>query len=414
MMTALEPDDVEFTDDDEDWGSAPESSPGEVRIEIRGSTADPYLLRSMVRLVIGGAAEGSELFFERLKVWNTKSQSLGSGVYHEAPDEKRSERLRFGILGLSDAGADVAQSALLGAVHASDSAFRFVSGLLSPVTSSQLMRPVSRRYDHLAARGQAEIERWIDAGRASEQRSRALVRLAADDGSTEVIQVAVGKMAQEPAVRDLVTQQGTGMAAEIIDAVRMAAGNADARWERRTRRVLGRPQVVPAPAVPGVGPSVARPAGFVSRLLAFVLDVVIVTLGAVLLGATISLVLNFFGLGAQQLRAGSPSQILQLIRTLTVVLSLLAVALFVPLYYIVFWHLTGATLGKRVLGLRIVHNGHSISWSRGLLRYIGYFLSALALFVGFFWVLGDRRREGWHDKLAKTQVIYSWDVPASK
>jgi uncharacterized RDD family membrane protein YckC len=149
--------------------------------------------------------------------------------------------------------------------------------------------------------------------------------------------------------------------------------------------------------------------------LALVIDIVIVTAGAVVLGLVISLITNFFGLGAEQLKAGSSGEILQVVRTLTVALSALAVLLFVPLYFIVLWTLAGATPGKRLLGLRIVHRGQAtLSWPRALWRYIGYFLSALPLFLGYLWVLGDRQRQGWHDKLADTLVVYAWDVQSSE
>ena len=398
---ALKADDIEFDDDEEDWGPEPELPPGAVRIVIGSGAAEPNQFRAMVRLVVGGAAEGSKLLFERLEAWDAKTESLGSQIYHEGPDESPRERLRYAVLGLASTGVEIAQSALTSTATLSESAYRVVSGVLAPVKGSRLTRPLTRRYDELAARGEAALERWIDAGRTAEQRSRALARQAYDGGSTEVIQVAVGKLADEPAVRDLVTQQGTGMAVEMMGVLRKMTARADARWAR------GR-----------VAPTAAdqlQPAGFFSRLVALVLDVVIVTVSSIALGAVISLVTNFFGLGAEQLKAGSSSQILELVRTLTVGLSALAVLLFVPLYFIVFWTLARATPGKRVLGLRIVHDGQpAITWSRALWRYICYFLSAIPLFLGFFWVLGDSRRQGWHDKLAHTQVVYSWDLPASE
>jgi uncharacterized RDD family membrane protein YckC len=45
-----------------------------------------------------------------------------------------------------------------------------------------------------------------------------------------------------------------------------------------------------------------------------------------------------------------------------------------------------------------------------LRRYVGYYLSALALYAGYWWVLIDNRRQGWHDKLAGTIVVYAWDA----
>jgi hypothetical protein len=42
------------------------------------------------------------------------------------------------------------------------------------------------------------------------------------------------------------------------------------------------------------------------------------------------------------------------------------------------------------------------------LRWLGYQLCLATLGIGFLWVLVDDRRMGWHDKLARTCVIYSW------
>jgi uncharacterized RDD family membrane protein YckC len=42
---------------------------------------------------------------------------------------------------------------------------------------------------------------------------------------------------------------------------------------------------------------------------------------------------------------------------------------------------------------------------RSLVRFIAYVPSGVLLFVGFFWVLWDPQRQGWHDMLADTVVI---------
>jgi uncharacterized RDD family membrane protein YckC len=36
---------------------------------------------------------------------------------------------------------------------------------------------------------------------------------------------------------------------------------------------------------------------------------------------------------------------------------------------------------------------------------MGYFISGLALGMGFFWIGLDKRKQGWHDKMANTVVI---------
>jgi uncharacterized RDD family membrane protein YckC len=69
------------------------------------------------------------------------------------------------------------------------------------------------------------------------------------------------------------------------------------------------------------------------------------------------------------------------------------------------------TPGKAMFGVRVVTTkGKRVSVARSTLRYIGYFLSAIPLFMGFIWILVDDERQGWHDKLANTYVIYTWEA----
>ena len=80
-----------------------------------------------------------------------------------------------------------------------------------------------------------------------------------------------------------------------------------------------------------------------------------------------------------------------------------------PLYYVFFWSLTGQTLGQRVMGLRVVRlNSRRLGFRLSLVRWIGYQLCIFTLGIGFLWVLIDDRRMGWHDKLARTCVVYAW------
>jgi uncharacterized RDD family membrane protein YckC len=80
--------------------------------------------------------------------------------------------------------------------------------------------------------------------------------------------------------------------------------------------------------------------------------------------------------------------------------------LWIALYLVVFWRVTGQTLGKWVLGLRVVtRDGGPLTMRHALVRLGGYVLSALPLYLGFLWILGPQRR-GWHDRLASTQVVY--------
>ena len=55
-------------------------------------------------------------------------------------------------------------------------------------------------------------------------------------------------------------------------------------------------------------------------------------------------------------------------------------------------------------------NGTRITLLVGLRRLLGYLACFLSLGIGFFWVLIDEQRRGWHDKIAGTCVVYSWEA----
>lgn len=165
------------------------------------------------------------------------------------------------------------------------------------------------------------------------------------------------------------------------------------------------PTLVPPASLP------LKQAGFVSRAVALILDILFVTMGSIVFAALASLILNFFGFNAESLTTDDPTSLLGMIQVIIVAMSSLAVLLFVPGYFVIFWVLVGATPGKQILGLRIIRTDKTpLGWSRAIVRYVGYFISAIVFFLGYLWVFIDGRRQAWHDKLADTFVVYSWDV----
>lgn len=67
----------------------------------------------------------------------------------------------------------------------------------------------------------------------------------------------------------------------------------------------------------------------------------------------------------------------------------------------------GRTPGKRLLGLRVVkESGQPAGFATMLFReWLGKMLSALVFSLGFLWILFDREKQGWHDKLMSTYVV---------
>ncbi len=79
--------------------------------------------------------------------------------------------------------------------------------------------------------------------------------------------------------------------------------------------------------------------------------------------------------------------------------------LVITLYFVYFFSTSGQTLGMTAMHIKVVRtDGQSLTWTTGILRYVGYILS-LPLFLGFIWVLFDPQKQGWHDKIASTVVI---------
>lgn len=75
-------------------------------------------------------------------------------------------------------------------------------------------------------------------------------------------------------------------------------------------------------------------------------------------------------------------------------------------YIVGFWAWKSQTPGKMALGVKIVtEDGKPISTGRAIVRYFGYIVSSIPLGLGFFWVAWDKKKQGWHDKIANTYVI---------
>ncbi len=67
----------------------------------------------------------------------------------------------------------------------------------------------------------------------------------------------------------------------------------------------------------------------------------------------------------------------------------------------------GATLGKMMFGLRVLHEGEKLSYARSLARVFAKFLSGIVLFLGYLMVLWDPEKRALHDYLCQTRVVKS-------
>ncbi len=126
-------------------------------------------------------------------------------------------------------------------------------------------------------------------------------------------------------------------------------------------------------------------AGFFHRLVAGLIDGVLVAVGS-------GIISGIFGLMGD---AG---------RTLA---SLVTMVLGYA-YYVYFISHRGQTLGKQAVGIRVqnIETGQNLDMVSAILReVVGKFISALVLCLGYFWMLWDDKKQTWHDKIAKSVVV---------
>lgn len=136
----------------------------------------------------------------------------------------------------------------------------------------------------------------------------------------------------------------------------------------------------------GQGPSGPR-ANFGQRLLALLVDSVILGIAQFLLqalfGRSAGVLSTIVGLAYYVYLEGSPA---------------------------------GQTVGKKLLNIRVVdfQTGGPLGFGKAALRWVGRILSTIPCLLGFFWMLWDKERQTWHDKIATTVVVPTADYPVEK
>jgi uncharacterized RDD family membrane protein YckC len=154
-------------------------------------------------------------------------------------------------------------------------------------------------------------------------------------------------------------------------------------------------------------------AGFTSRAVALIIDMAIIALVTAVVMAAMTL---FFDLPSVQrfivwLNSVLPGIDLLFVGLTSAPFGGLFFLLFQYLYFVFFFSTTGQTVGKAIMGLRVVTiDGKRMGVKRSFIRTLCYTISLAPLGLGFLWVLGEDRRRAWHDKLARTYVLYVWDA----
>lgn len=142
------------------------------------------------------------------------------------------------------------------------------------------------------------------------------------------------------------------------------------------------------PAAPsGGGPSGPR-ANFGQRLGAYLVDVIILAVPYLILFAILDDVVAY---------------------VITLVIGIAYFAYFEG-------SASGQTVGKKLLKIRVVDfgSGGAIGIGRALVRYVARIVSSIPCALGYLWMLWDREKQTWHDKLSTTVVVPESAYPVEK
>lgn len=135
--------------------------------------------------------------------------------------------------------------------------------------------------------------------------------------------------------------------------------------------------------------------GFGPRLVATLIDGALVVILTFILSVVVSIVVLLIG---------------WLVSIPVTAVMFVAAIIFSVVYYAGAWTKSGQTAGNTIVGIKVVgKDGSPISSGKALLRYVGYIVSGIVLSIGFLWAAFDRKRQGWHDKMAGTYVIRDTD-----
>lgn len=74
------------------------------------------------------------------------------------------------------------------------------------------------------------------------------------------------------------------------------------------------------------------------------------------------------------------------------------------------------TLGKNFFNLKVISkDGVKIGYGKAIVReFLGKILSSIVLSLGYLWVIWDKEKQGWHDKIAGTYVVQTQELGKGK
>ena len=263
--------------------------------------------------------------------------------------------------------------------------------IVRAMRSPAVERAITRGLDDSAV--QAAVERALERALASDEVADAVIRAldteVADRVWAEILaspkaQMLVERIAEAPEVRAAITEQGVGMITDLGRRLTAVTERLDDALERVAHGVMRRAEVEETTEV-----------GLVTRIAAAAIDVGLMSaalsIGSGLLASVIPFAfgsndglsaLGFLGFGTLGFLVGG---------------SVL----------VAFWALVGQTPGMRLLSIHLEREGtRALGLRPAIRRLMALPLAILPAGMGMLAILVSPTRQGWHDRIAGTKVVY--------
>ena len=209
---------------------------------------DASELRSITRLLVGGALVGYDELLAFLRSWEDETrrtiiqQRNSAPAVHvpgavPTPSESPSTILRYAALGLFFEAQD---RWIRRGRAAADFFGRATDALLSPafkrMDENPRLRPARSRFETLVHMGEKVAGRWVQRGRVEEAYGRRFAKTAGQQG----FNASMDQLGSAPALQDLVRKQSAGLTQDVLDEVRERTVTGDYVAEHLARSLLRR------------------------------------------------------------------------------------------------------------------------------------------------------------------------------
>ena len=217
--------------------------------------------------------------------------------------------------------------------------------------------------------------------------------LAEVDLDPLLVKVDVAGLAKRAGIDDIVADASRGFTKRILQMARRQIVGLDLIVSGIWAKLVRRPRPEPPQGLTATG-AVAGP---VSRLLAYFVDIATITFGFSVFTSVVGyLVQLFFGEDVDTSPNGWGWAFG------------LAYLVFAFLYWMVGLTLVGSSIGKALLGMRVVRmDGTPLKGRQALVRTVVYPFSFI-LGLGLIPIVTARSHRALHDKAAGTKVLYDW------